>query len=89
MLNNIHTGMLRRMCMLLLPGLVLFAGSAMAEGLAWSELNAQQQQVLAPLKDRWATLPPQRQEHLSKGATRWAAMNPEQRARAKANCCKR
>ena len=47
--------------------------------IGWGSLSAQQQETLAPIKDKWNDLPPERQQKLSKGADKWAAMNPEQR----------
>ena len=35
---------------------------AHAEGMTWEQLSPQQQETLAPVKDKWSTLPPERQE---------------------------
>lgn len=51
---------------------------------AWGELTPQQQEKLAPLRDRWDQMPASRRVHalerLERRA-RWEAMTPEQRER--------
>ena len=62
---------------------MLIPDSASAEGLSWESLSAQQQEMLASMKEGWNDLPPYRQERLSKGADKWATMSPEQREQTK------
>ena len=49
----------------------------------FESLNEQQQQVLAPMRERWGTLSTQRQQRLIKGADRWAGMNASEREKAR------
>jgi Protein of unknown function (DUF3106) len=62
-------------------------GSSVAEptgqdrprGVAWSELSADQQQLLSRFEQRWSQLPPRRQMILERSSRRWLKMTPEQR----------
>jgi len=63
--------------------LILALAPLPATALDWEELSAEEQRVLAPLKQDWADLPPERQERLRRGAHRWKEMTPEERARVR------
>ena len=52
---------------------------APASAVPWESLSTQQQETLAPIKDKWNDLPAERQQRLSNGANKWVNMNPEQR----------
>lgn len=54
-------------------------------GIGWQDLSNEQQETLAPLRDRWGDLPADRQERLSRGANKWREMDPQQRERARDN----
>ena len=56
-----------------------------ANGIGWQDLSNEQQETLAPLRDRWGDLPADRQERLSRGANKWREMDPQQRERARDN----
>jgi hypothetical protein len=59
------------------------AHAADAPGITWSQLTAEQQQILAGFENNWEQLPPGRQVALAKGTTeRWLTMTPDQRERA-------
>lgn len=47
--------------------------------LAWSELDATQQQMLAPMRGQWNRLPPARQHRLAVHAHKWARLPSAQR----------
>ncbi len=53
-----------------------------ANGIAWGQLSADQQQILASVQGDWHRLPPARQVALANGAKRFIGMNAEQRAEA-------
>ena len=59
--------------------------SIAANGIGWQDLSNEQQETLAPLRDRWGNLPAERQERLSNGANKWREMDPQQRERARDN----
>jgi hypothetical protein len=65
----------------------LFAGSVVGQqkAIEWKSLNAEQQQVLQPVKEKWASMPPERQARLQRNAERWSQMSPEQRERIQKN----
>jgi hypothetical protein len=48
---------------------------------AWAELNAEQQQVLAPLKPDWDSLEPERRQKWIAIAKRYPKMKPEEQER--------
>jgi hypothetical protein len=51
---------------------------------AWSELTPEQQEKLAPLRDRWDQMPASRRVHALERVerrARWDALSPEQRER--------
>ena len=81
---------MKRQMWIVIACVLLGSASAFAQGgagqggpgVAWHELSPEQQQALAPLRERWDTLPPGRQQAMSRGAERWQQMTPEQRARA-------
>ncbi len=54
-------------------------------GIGWQDLSNEQQETLAPLRDRWGNLPADRQERLSRGANKWREMDSQQRERARDN----
>jgi len=68
----------RRKLLWLLVGTSL-AGAVVAQtpatedqsGVAWAQLNPQQQKVLKNFQQHWETLPPEQQRKLSDGAARW------------------
>ncbi len=64
--------------------LLLFVCSAFASdgGIAWENLNASQQEVLASFSQEWSNIPPKRRQHLIRGANRLARMNAAQRSEA-------
>ena len=61
---------------LTLIAMLLAAPLAMADdaGVAWNDLNEDQQRVLQSFAENWDQLAPERQARLSKGAERWAGM---------------
>ena len=56
--------------------LAMPAAAQPEQGVPWSSLSPQQQQLLRPFADRWNQLPPQRQGRLAQGATHWIGMTP-------------
>jgi hypothetical protein len=48
-------------------------------GVAWTDLNPEQQKLLANQQATWAQLPPGRQTSLARGAKRFIGMTPEER----------
>jgi hypothetical protein len=67
----------------LLAWLLVVAGLQPALAQQWSELTAQQQEVLAPLADKWAEIPEQRRQKLLRGAERWNSLSPEEQSRTR------
>lgn len=63
---------------LVLAGL-LMAGPAAAEGIAWQDLDRDQQATLNDFRERWRELPPDRRERLRESAERWRSLPTEQR----------
>jgi len=65
--------------------LLALAGSALAQGRkkgpAWAALNAEQQQILAPLKDTWEQITPDRRRNWIGLAKRYPKMKPEEQQR--------
>jgi len=65
--------------------LLALAGSALAQGPkkgpAWAALNAEQQQILAPLKDTWEQITPDRRRNWIGLAKRYPKMKPEEQQR--------
>ena len=64
---------------------LLFFSAALAQenGISWSSLSDDQQEILSRLEQTWDTLPAERQARLSKGAARWAGMSRQQRSEAR------
>ncbi len=52
-----------------------------AAPLPWSQLDATQRQMLAPLQSLWDQLPPQRQQRMASHAERWVQLPPDRQAR--------
>lgn len=52
-------------------------------GIAWTQLTADEQELLAPVRDQWQQLPPAQQMRLRRKADRWQDMTPERREIAK------
>ena len=67
--------------LLLTAAILLAAGMASAEdaGVAWDDLDEQQQRVLNGFAGSWDSLAADRQTRLSVGADRWVHMTPDQR----------
>ena len=65
--------------------LLVLAGTASAQGVAWQDLSDAQRRLLAPHEQRWAELDPQRQEQIARGAERYLEMNRGDRSQAR-NC---
>jgi hypothetical protein len=57
------------------------AGQAPKKGPAWAELNAEHQQILAPLKDDWENIVPDRRRNWINLAKRYPKMKPEEQQR--------
>jgi hypothetical protein len=53
-----------------------------AQGIAWDDLSAEQQQLLAPLEDNWDGLPDARRQNILNGVRRWQSLTPEQQQQA-------
>lgn len=49
--------------------------------LAWSNLGAEQQRMLAPVRNQWHQLRPARQHHLAANARHWATLPPAHQKR--------
>lgn len=49
---------------------------------AWENLNAAQQEALAPFSQEWDKIPRKRRQHLIRGAKRLARLGPAERAEA-------
>lgn len=45
--------------------------------LAWSSLSAEQQRMLAPVRNQWDQMQPGRQRHLAEHANHWADLPPQ------------
>ncbi len=52
-----------------------------ATPLPWSQLDAQQQAFLAPLRNQWNQFPPHRQRHLAIRVQRWLQLPPPAQSR--------
>jgi Protein of unknown function (DUF3106) len=51
-------------------------GGMPKQPLDWSSLSADQQRMLAPVRNQWDQLPPRRQRRLADHASHWATMPP-------------
>ncbi len=56
--------------------ILMLAATAAAQdpGIAWNDLDAEQQRVLRSFADNWDDMEPERRERLAMGADRWAEM---------------
>ena len=62
---------LRRLLQGVALSVLVLAAPAQAESKQpWDQLPAEQQQLLAPLRERWGSLPPERHSRLMQGAPR-------------------
>lgn len=77
----------RRLARSLVAALALAAGAAFGThaaprtGPEWASLTADQQQVLAPLRDKWSALSPEHKRRWLGIAKRYPAMTPEEQQR--------
>ena len=67
---------------LVLAAALCCAGIAFAQ--EWSQLTADQQRILAPLRDDWVNIEPARREKWVQIAKRYPSMTPAQQARLEA-----
>ena len=63
--------------------LLLASAAALADGVAWSSLNPEQQKMLGAFEEGWSVLPAERQRRLALGAERFINMSAQERQAAK------
>lgn len=52
---------------------------AKATAVPWSQLDATQREMLAPLQSQWNQIPPRRQQRMAEHAEHWMQLPPERR----------